>query len=104
MLAAEFTFAVAPATVRYDGGNARVDAGGVNRDGAAETGADHADAVARDGGVLRQKRERIAGVFHLLEADHPPVLAFAFAAAAHVEAQRDVAQALEDFARRQHVL
>ena len=104
MLAAEFTFAVAPASVGYDGGNALVDAGGVDRDRAAEAGTDRRDTLGRDRRVPRQERERVTRIFHLFEANHSSVLAFALAAAAHVEAQRDVTQLVKNLAGCQHVL
>src|ERR1700751_2789454 len=50
--------------------------------------------------MLGQKIERVAGVLHLLEADDPAELAFALAAAAHVEAQGDKAEFIEHPRRR----
>ena len=45
--------------------------------------------------MLRNEIKRVAEVLDLLEADHAGVLAFALAAAAHGEAQRDVAEIVE---------
>ena len=103
MLAAEFALAVAPAAVGDHRGEARIDAAGIDRDRAAEARADGADAVGIDGGMLAEKVERIAQILDLLEADDAAELAFALAAAAHVEAQRHVAELAEHPRRRQHV-
>src|SRR4029077_8465780 len=100
MLAAEFAFAVAPAAVRDHGGDARVGPAAMAPAGAAEDGADHADAVRVDGGMMAEKIERVAGVLDLLEADDPAELALALAAAAHVETQGDEAEFIEHPRRR----
>ncbi len=100
MLAAEFALAMAPAAVGDDCGDARIDAAGIDADRAAETRADHADAIRIDGRMLGQKIERVAGVLDLFEADDSAELAFALAAAAHVEAERDEAEFIEHPRRR----
>ncbi len=82
----------------------RAHASGVDRDRAAKAGADHRDTLGRDRRVPRQERERITRVFHLFEANDPCVLAFALAAAAHIEAQRDVTQLVKNLAGCQHIL
>jgi hypothetical protein len=46
--------------------------------------------------VLSEEGERVAGVLDLLKADDAAELSFAFAAATHVEAQRDVTVFIED--------
>ena len=104
MLTAEFALAMAPAAVRHHGGDARIDAAGIHRDGAAETRADGADPIRIDRRMLRQKFERIAQILNLFEADDPAEFAFALAAAAHIETQRDVAEFAQDTRRLQHVL
>src|SRR5580698_4536220 len=100
MLAAEFALAMAPAAVRDHGGDARIGAAGIDADRAAKARADHTDAIGVDGGMLGQEIERIAGVLHLFEADDAPELAFALAAAAHVEAQGDETEFVEYPRRR----
>src|SRR6202034_2225941 len=100
MLAAEFALAMAPAAVRDHGGDARIGAAGIDADRAAETRADHADAVGIDSGMLGQEIERIAGVLDLFEADDSSELAFALTAAAHVEAERDEAEFAQHPRRR----
>ena len=103
MLAAEFALAVAPAAVGDHRGDARVGAAGIDRDRAAETRADDADAVGIDGRMMAEKIERVAEILDLLEADDAAELALALAAAAHVEAQRDIAELAEHPRRSQHV-
>ena len=100
MLAAEFALAVAPAAVGDHRGDARVGAAGIDADGAAETGTDDGDAVGIDIGVMAEEIERIAGVLDLFETDDAAELALALAAAAHVEAQRDVAEIAEHLCGR----
>ena len=100
MLAAEFAFAVAPAAIRDHGGDARVGAAGIDADRAAKARADHADTVRIDGRMLGQEIERVAGVLDLFEADDSAEVAFALAAAAHVEAQRDKTEFIEHPRRR----
>src|SRR5262249_25605361 len=104
VLAAKLAFAVAPAARRDDGGDALVDATGIDRNRGAEARADRADAVRLDVRVLGEKRERVAGAFDLVEADQPPLRALARAAARHIEAQRGVAELLEHRAGLEHVV
>src|SRR5208282_2439836 len=78
----------------------RVGAAGIDADGAAEARADHRDAIGIDGGMLAEEIERTAGILDLFEADDAAELALALAAAAHVEAQRDIAELAEHFGRR----
>ncbi len=103
MLAAEFALAVAPAAVGDDRGEAFVDAAGINRDRAAEARADDADALRIDVGMAGEKRHRARGVLDLFETDDAPELALALAAAAHVEAQRDVAEIVQHLRGLHHV-
>jgi hypothetical protein len=103
VLAAELALAVAPAAVGDDGGDALVDAAGIDRDRAAEARPDHADARAVDRGMAREKAERAAGVLDLFQADDAAGLAFALAAAAHVEAQHDVAEIAQHLGRLHRV-
>src|SRR5262249_16330420 len=81
----------APAAVGNARGDALIDAAGIDRNRAAEARSDQADAGGIDRGMLGEKGERVARVLDLLEADHAAELAFALAAAAHVETQHDVA-------------
>src|SRR5579863_8507459 len=46
-----------------------------------------------------QKLKRVAEILDLFETDNPAELAAAFAAAAHVEAERDVAELVQHFRR-----
>ena len=103
MLAAEFALAVTPAAVGDDRGDARVGAAGIDRGRAAEARADDADAAGIDGGMAGEERQRIAQVLDLFEADDAAEFALAVAAAAHVEAQRDIAEFAEHARRLQHV-
>src|SRR5260370_1039680 len=77
------------------GGDALIDAAGIDRDRAAETRSDEADARGIDGGVLGEEGERVARVLDLLQADHAAEFALAVAAAAHVETQHHVAELVE---------
>ena len=52
---------------------------------------------------LGQERQRAAGILDLLEADQVAALALAVAAAAHVEAERDIAEVVEHLGGLQHV-
>ena len=100
MLAAEFAFAVAPAAIGDDCRDARIGAARIDANRAAEARTNHADAVGIDVAVLGQKIERVAGILNLFEADDAPEFTLALAAAAHVEAQRHVAELIEDLGRR----
>src|SRR5262249_35719831 len=102
VLPAELALAVAPAAVRDHGGDALVDPPGIDADRAAEARADERDARAVDGRMLSEIRQRTAGILDLLQADHASVLARAVAAAAHVEAQRHVAELVEHLGRSDH--
>src|SRR5262245_3198197 len=99
VLAAELALAVAPAAVGNDRRHALVDPAGIDRDRATEARADDADALGIDRRMLGEEAERAARVLDLLEADHSPELAFALAAAAHVEAQHDIAELIQDLGR-----
>ena len=103
MLAAELPFAVTPAAIRDDCGKARIGAAGVNCDRATEARTDRADAVRIDRGMGGKKVERIAEVLDLFETDDATELAFALAAAAHIETQRDITEFAQHARRRQHV-
>jgi hypothetical protein len=50
----------------------------------------------------RKEEECVAEVLDLIEADNAAKLALAFAAAAHVEAQRDIAEFVQHSRRLQH--
>src|SRR5256885_15498783 len=80
-----------------------VDAADIDRDRSAEARADHADAVARDVRMLGEERQPVARGLHLLQADQVAALAFAIAAARHVEAQRHIAELFEHLAGLEHV-
>ena len=103
MLAAKLAFAVAPSSGGNDGGNAGVHSGGVNRYGGAETAANQGDLLRIDLGMRGEKRERVARVGNLVQADDAAALALAFAAAAHVETQGGVAQGVEHVAGSENV-
>ncbi len=92
VLPAEFLRAVAPAPRGDAGGDSPVDPRSVYGDRRAETLPDHADTLGVDIRALDEERQRVPSVPDLLLANDPPALAFAFAAAAEVEAQRSVAQ------------
>ena len=104
MLAAEFALAVAPAAGGNHSGNALVDAADIDRDRRAEARADHADTVVLDVGILGKEGQRVARGLHLFQADQMATLAFAVAAAGHVETQRHVAELLEHLAGLEHVV
>src|SRR5262249_60863222 len=103
VLAAKFAFAVAPAAVRNHGGEARISAAGVDGDRATEARTDCAYAVRIDRRMGSEKIERIAEILNLFEADDAAEFALALAAAAHIEAQRDIAGLVEHARRRLHV-
>ncbi|MDT4852934.1 hypothetical protein FQZ97_871870 [compost metagenome] len=92
MLAAEFAFTIAPAAGGKAAGETVVDAGRVDGDGGAEAVAGDADALRVDFLAPCQECKRVLGVGDLIEAAHLGPLAFAFAAAAEVESQRDIAE------------
>ena len=95
VLLAEFLLPVAPAAGRDARGDPLVDPRRVDGDRGAEARADHADAIGVDLGPRRQESERAPGVLDLLEADDAAARALALTAAAHVEAERRVAEAGE---------
>src|SRR5262249_25644733 len=64
----------------------------------------HGDARRIDIGILRKERQRVACRLHLIEADQEALLAFALAAAGHVETHADVAELLEHRGRPHDVL
>ncbi len=99
VLAAELALAVAPAAVGDDRRDALVDAAGIDGNRAAEARSDHADARGIDRGMPGEEGERAAGVLDLVEADHATEFALALAAAAHVEAQHDVAELAQHLGR-----
>ena len=53
--------------------------------------------------MFGEKGQRVAGVVDLFQADHAAEFAFAVAAAAHVETERDVAEVVQHLRRLQHV-
>src|SRR5262249_42343859 len=65
----------------------------------AEARADDADALGIDRRMLGEEAEGAARILDLLEADHSPELALALAAAAHVEAQHDIAELAQNLGR-----
>src|SRR6266511_572602 len=91
MLAAEFSLAVAPTAARNHRGDALVGAAGEHGHSRAEAAPDQRDALWIYFRARRHVGDRIAGICHLIEADDSAVLAFAFAAAAKVDAQSHVA-------------
>src|SRR5262245_51371747 len=54
--------------------------------------------------MLRQQRKCITGRSHLVRAEEQALLAFALAAAWHVEAHADIAELLEHGGRPHHVV
>src|SRR5262245_14155730 len=99
VLAAELALAVAPTAVGDHRRDALVDAAGIDGDRTAEARADDADAFRIDRRMLGEEAQRAARILDLLEADHPPELAFALAATAHVEAQHDIAELAQHLGR-----
>src|SRR5262245_22237855 len=94
VLLAELLRPVAPAARGDAGRQALLHPGSVDRDRRAEAVADHADTPYFRS--FQEKVERGARVLDLLQTDRAAARAFALAAAAHVEAQRDVAEAGEE--------
>ena len=95
VLAAELALAVAPPAVGNDGGDAFIDAAGIDGDGAAEARADDADPLRVDRRMVGKEGQRAARVLDLLQADHAAEFTLALAAAAHVETQHDIAELAE---------
>ena len=95
MLLAEFFLAIAPAADRNAGGDALVHAGRINSHRGAETESHYADAIGAHFRTACKKRQRAAGILDLLQTNHPPAHALAVAATAHIKAQRDIAELLE---------
>ena len=91
MLAAKFSFAVAPTAAGDHRGDARVGAAGEDRHRRAEAAADERDTLRVDFRPRRQVGDGVARVGDLIEADDPAAFAFAVAAAAEIDAQRDIA-------------
>src|SRR5262249_52016033 len=83
--------AVTPTARGNDRGNPLIDAACVHRDGRAEAVAGAGDAVRIDLGARHQVSQGAPGVLDLLHADNVSARAFALAATAHIEAERDVA-------------
>ena len=103
MLAAKFTFAMAPTAVRDHRGEARIGAAGINRHGAAKARTDGADALRIDGGMRGKKGQCIAKILDLFETDHAAEFTFALAAPAHVETQCDIAEIVKHTGWLQHI-
>src|SRR5262249_24289227 len=95
VLLAELLLAGAPAPLRDAPGGPPVGARRGPRDRGAPARADHADAIRIDLGAHREEAERALRVLDLLETDDAAARPFALAAAAHVEAERRVAEARE---------
>ena len=95
MLAAELALAISPSAGRDHTGNSLVDSGGVDRDGGTEAVADHSDPLGIDLVAPCDEGERALGVGDLVEATNLPPLSPALAAAAHIDPERAVAEALE---------
>ena len=91
MLAAELALAVAPTAGRDDGRHPRVRSAGVDRHGGAEAAAHQGDALRVHVGAAGHIAHRAGSIRDLFEANDPPVLPLAIAAAAEVDAHRDVA-------------
>ena len=103
MLAFELGGAIAPAGGRNAGGETLIKASGIDGDGGAEAAAHDANARGIHIGMALQQGHGVARVAHLLEADETPMLAFALAAAAHVEAHGHIAQTIEHGGGRHHI-
>src|SRR5262249_50300595 len=104
MLAAELALAMAPARCREHRGDPLVHTTAIDRDGGAEARAHNGDALAVDARMLREQCERVARRGHLVGAKQQALLAFALAAARHVEAHAYIAEALEHRGRPYHVV
>src|SRR5439155_6510265 len=104
VLPAELLLAVAPAARGDAYGEARLGSGGVHRDRRAEAVAEHSNPLRVCKTTFNQEIEGAPRVFHLLHADHAAALAFAFPAAAHVEAKRHVPERREDSGHGARVL
>ena len=104
MLTAKFAFAVPPTAVGDHRGDARIRSGRIHGDRAAEARADHPDAIGIDRRVAGEEIERVAEIIDLFETDDPAELALAPAAAAHVEAERDIAEFVQHPGRLPHTL
>ena len=95
VLGAKLGFPVAPTHGGDDRGRAPIDPGGIERDRRAETAAEQSHAAGIDLGPVQEEVQRVAGILHLVQADDPPELALAVAAASHAESQRHVAPVAE---------
>src|SRR5205085_7725671 len=96
VLLAKFLLAVSPAAGRDAGRDARLDARRVHRDCRAEALTVDRDAVFLHLVSRLEEFQRMPCVLDLLETDRAAALAFALAAAAHVEAQDDIAERGEE--------
>ena len=103
VLATELPLAVAPSPGGDHRCDALVDGTGVEGHCRAEAGPDKTDAFGIDLGLLGKKAERRHRVGDLLQADQPAAFAFAFAAAAHVEPERRVAELAEHLDRLEDI-
>ena len=103
MLAFELGGAIAPARSRNAGGEALIKPSGIDGDGGAEAAAHDADARGIDMRMALQQGHRIARIADLFKTDQTPMLAFALAAAAHVEAHGHIAEAIEHGGGRHHI-
>ncbi len=104
VLPAEFFFAVAPPAAGNHRREARVGGPGIDGDSAAETRTDDPHAAGPDLPGLKQEVQRIFCALDLFQADEVPAGPFAVAAAGHVKAQGDIAQAVEFGAGLEDVL
>jgi hypothetical protein len=100
VLLAELLLAITPAARRDARGDPLVHTRRVDGDRGAEARTHHSDAVGIDLGPGGEKREGALRVLDLLEADHTSTNALALAAAAHVEAERRVAELREQLRAR----
>src|SRR5207245_10090514 len=91
MLAAKLAFAVSPTAARNHCGGALLRASGEYGKRGAKAAAYQSDAIGIHFWTRGEVRDGVARVGHLIEADNSALLAFAFAAAPEIDAQRDVA-------------
>lgn len=95
MLAAELSFAIAPAAQGQDTGDTFVDAAGKDRYSSAEAVPGYADSVRVDFVPFGNECQGILGIGDLVEATHFAAGTFALAAAAEIDPECAIAQFLE---------
>ena len=95
MLALELALAVPPPARRDHGGDAVVDATGVDGYGGAEAVARHADALGVDLGLLGEPGDGVARVGDLIHAQDVAARAAGLSQPAEIDTQRRVAPAFQ---------